>query len=440
MIQQIRNNINKHQLLPFEERVIVGLSGGMDSMVLLHLLKKLGYECIASHCNFKLRGYESDEDEAFVRKFCLENQIEAEFVQFDTIHIAKARKISIEMAARDLRYEWFEQIRAKHQAQAIAIAHHANDQAETLLLNLSRGTGVNGLTGMKYKNGRIIRPLLNIQKTSIEDYCRLHHIPYITDSSNKENVYYRNKIRNKIIPVFEELNPSFISTVVETSRRLSYFQQFAAIKIKEIGNRIVSTKGDITIIRLDDDEVKNHIHTILFELLQSFGFINEQIDKIVDSLENESGRMFYSQSHQLNTDREKLILSKLVDKKRNEGFKIEKTGYHFEPIHLSIVEKEKQAEFQISKEKNKIQVDAQTISFPLMLRKWRKGDQFMPFGMQKFKKLSDFFIDEKISRTEKENTWILTDSNDRIIWIVGLRLDNRFRIDRNTENILEISI
>ncbi len=440
MEKRVLNNIQENQLFEKNDSLIIGVSGGADSMVLLNILVQLGYKCIVAHCNFQLRKEESDTDEQFVSDYCERNQLVFEHITFNTKKIALERKISIEMAARDLRYDWFEQVRINHNAKVIVVAHHANDQAETILMNLTRGTGLTGLTGMKFKNGCIVRPLLNISRQSIEDYSRLKHISFRYDSTNAESDFTRNKIRNQIIPLLEEINPSLIDTFISTSKRLLDLNTFTTSKIKEIASRIIETEGELIYIKLDDAELKSNAEYLLFELLYPYGFANEQISKICASLEKESGRMFYSQTHQLNTDRDRIIISPLKSIATDDIFILDKVQEYESPIHITLSLKDFTSDFKISKESQLVHLDFKKIKFPLKLRKWKHGDQFYPFGMNKSKKVSDFFIDLKISRTEKDRIWILCDHTGTILWILGLRLDNRFRVDNTTQKILEISI
>lgn len=439
MQQKVENYIQKHKLLTLHEPLIIGVSGGADSMALLHILMSLGYNCIVAHCNFHLRTTESDTDELFVRNYALSHKLEFHSIDFDTIRYSEDNKISIEMAARDLRYNWFNELMQKHKAQAIAVAHHADDNIETMLMNLVRGTGFRGLTGIQPRNENVIRPLLCLSRMEIEYYLTQYNLEHIEDSSNASSVYKRNKFRNEVLPLLTEINPSIRQTLYDSLERFkgsySIYQQAIANIEKEIVHKKENT------ISIDIEKLKKQIDisTILYELLQSYGFSAATIKLIENQLNAEPGRLFYSDSHRLLKDRNQLIITAKELNFKEVYFISEFDTEISQPIHLNISTCKVTADFSVSKLKNRVHIDASMLEFPLILRRWQEGDVFIPYGMNQRKKVSDFFIDNKLSLFEKENTWILVSGND-IVWIVGQRVDNRYAVTSQTINVLEFSI
>ncbi len=438
-LKKVRQFIETNDLFQDNERILVGVSGGADSVVLLNILLKLRYTCVVAHCNFHLRGEESNRDEKFVENLAEQYNLLYKKVDFDTVGYAKSNKISIEMAARELRYAWFNKTATETMCSSIAVAHHADDSIETVLLNLIRGTGLKGLTGIEPKNGKVARPLLCCNRSEIENYAGKYKIPYVTDSTNASNDYSRNKIRNVLLPLMAEINPSVKETLAENTVRMRGAWKIYAGKIEEIKNEITTRDGDNFLINIEKLKDQTDVKTILFELLQPFHFNPEVISDIYKNLDKRSGKRFYSESHRLLKDRNFLIIDETENVSQIEFSIDEKTGEINFPIHLSFDKFKKTNEFTPSRLSDTIHVDADKVKFPLTLRKWKDGDSFYPFGMRKSKKLSNFFIDEKLSRNEKEDVWILLSGN-KIIWLVGLRLDNRFRINKSTKNILEIKL
>lgn len=439
MQQKVQTYIEKHQLLVPNKPVLVGVSGGTDSVVLLHILMSLGYECVIAHCNFHLRMEESDRDESFVRKLANTLKIQSYFIDFETTEYASKHGISIEMAARDLRYSWFNELLLKNNVQAIAVAHHADDSIETLLMNLVRGTGLKGLTGIPARNENVVRPLLCLTRSEIETYLVRYDLDHVEDSTNGSSDYQRNKFRNEILPLLEEINPSVRQTLYNS---LQHFEGNLAVyqqAIHQIENEIVHKDSDS--IKLDIDLLKNQIHipTIMFELLHPYGFSNSVIEQITANLDGESGRMFFSDKYRLVKDRKYLIINELKPA-REDKFRITENEKEIDkPFLLKITHKDISSDFIPSKNPDCIQVDASKLTFPLLLRKWQEGDTFYPFGMTQRKKVSDFFVNNKLSLLEKEQSWLLVSGED-IVWIVGQRLDNRFRVTEKTKTIIELSI
>ncbi len=439
MQQKVESYIRKHQLLTHDKPVIVGVSGGTDSVVLLHVLISLGYDCIIAHCNFHLRMEESDRDTEFVRNLAVEYKNTIHCIDFDTIKYAEDNKISIEMAARELRYNWFEELRVKFDAQAVAVAHHADDDIETLLLNLVRGTGIRGMKGISNRNKNVVRPLLFLTREQIESYLILHNLDHVEDSTNDSIDYKRNKIRNEVLPILEEINPSIRETLYKT---LQYFEGSLTIyqqAIDQIEKMVVHKSADI--IKLDIDAILQQadVPTVMYELLYPYGFTSATIEQITALLDGESGKVFYSESHRLIKDRKYLIISAKGVNEQNEIFISQAENEISYPIRLNINKLSIDENFKISKEPNKVHLDALKLTFPLVIRHWKEGDSFVPFGMKNHKKLSDFFIDNKLSLLEKEQTLILQ-SGDEIVWIIGLRTDDRFKVTSETKEVIELII
>ena len=406
MISEFQSFIDEKSLCEKTDRILLGISGGIDSVCMFHYFRIAGYSTGIAHCNFGLRGEESDQDELFVRNIASEFDIPSFFVKFDTQGIAEKEGISIQMAARDLRYDWFEEIRKKYDYNYIGIAHNKDDVIETFLINLSRGSGLKGFTGIKPKSGKIIRPLLFSSRNDILTYISANNLEFREDSSNNSVKYSRNLIRHEIIPLFEELNPAFRETMIENISRLKESEEVYLDSIQSKKELIFKEENQKTIIDIEQLKLLHPITTYLHELLKPFGFSHTQISDIINSLDGISGKKFFSLTHRLIKDRTELIVEEtsatnpgsFLIKNRNECIE--------HPVSLKISELQRLENFEISKDINTGLFDADLIEFPLTIRKWKKGDYFMPLGMKNLKKLSDFFIDEKLSISEKENTWI----------------------------------
>jgi len=435
MIKRIEKYIEKHQLLKPNAKVVVGVSGGADSVALLHILMKLGYNCIVAHCNFQLRADESNRDEHFVEQLSATNAIAYRHISFDTKAYAKTHKISIEMAARDLRYEWFSKLLNEEQADAIAVAHHSDDNVETMLMNLTRGVGLHGLTGIPNRNQQVVRPLLCVSRADILHYLRKNNLNHVTDSSNAENDYTRNKFRNQLIPLFEGINPSFKNAMNATSERMLEVEQIYLDHIQKVISDISFTSDNQLWIDKAKINAFSYKKSILFELLSKYNFSNDTINRLSDIFENQPGAVFYSESHLLLNDRTHFIVSERNKADKN-SYIITPEGI-IEPIQIKISKRPNDG--IINKSPFVATFDAAKICFPLELRKWNEADYFYPFGMKGKKKLSDFFIDQKMNRLEKENCWIISAYN-QIIWVVSHRTDNRYRVNKDTTELIEFEL
>ncbi len=437
MIPELKQYIEKEELFKTTDRLILAVSGGVDSMVMLHLFQKMNFDFVVAHCNFNLRGNESDTDEIFLRDYCGEKGIEIYVNQFDTVDYAKTKGVSIEMAARELRYIWFSELRQTLNYKYLATAHHEDDLVETMLINLSRGTGIRGLSGIQAKSGHIIRPLLFTNRLEIVNYAATIKIPFREDSSNDEIVYKRNLIRHKILPLFEEINPAFRKNASRTASILRKTEKIYSQKIKEEKKRLLTNDGNAIVI---EELLKTKsANSILFEILSPLGFNSEIVDEILHSLHSESGRKFHSSSHRLIKDRDLLLINPHEENNAHPYYIDQDFKFISEPIQLTFEILQRTATYQFLRSELIADFDLEKLDFPLVLKKWKQGEYFQPLGMNGFKKLSDFFIDQKFSLPEKENTWILY-SSGKVVWIVGKRIDNRFKITKDTKRILRISL
>lgn len=435
MLDVVRAYIEKNNLLTKDRLVLVGVSGGADSIALLTVLVKLGYSCFALHCNFHLRGEESMRDEHFTEEYVYSLKVPYSKVDFETQFYADSHHLSIEMAARELRYEWFEKKRIEMNAQAIAVAHHQNDNVETFLMNLIRGTGIRGLCGIRPKNGYIVRPLLAVSKSDIVEWLDSQNISYITDSTNLSDAYTRNFIRLRILPLLEKINPSVRTAILCTSDNLSSVNSIYECYIQDAKKLVMESEEKISIDKLLQFPSSD---TILYELLKPYGFSAAISNKIWSSLKGESGKIFYSPNYKVLKDREYLFILEIKEDSVQEYSVNIQDNCWKGPISLSFTITDYINDFQISRDKQVATFDYDKLSFPLVLRKWKDGDWFIPFGMKGKKKLSDYFSDHKFSLFDKERTWLLC-SNNQIIWIVGERIDNRFIIEKMTKKVLVVN-
>lgn len=441
MLKKIAHFIEQHKLLSKGKKYIVALSGGADSVCLLLVLQRLGYDVEAAHCNFKLRGEEADRDEQFCVELCKKNDIKIHLVHFDTNFYAISHKISIEMAARELRYSYFENLIRDIGADAVCVAHHQNDCAETVILNLVRGTGIQGLAGIQPKRDNIVRPLLCVSRDEIEGFLADEGQDFITDSTNLDDLYVRNKIRLNIIPMMEKINPAAVQNIVKTAIRLSEANKVFSHSIEEASMRVSDSTADGLVI--DIEKLRKEVSTeyTLFNILKNYGFNPDQIEAIDSNIEAPTGTIYLSESHQLLFNRGKMI----VTERSNSAIslKIPETGkYVFgdKGEALKVELKTIDSTFTISKDKNIATLDARNIQFPLIFRNVRNGDRFVPFGMKGSKLVSDYLTDRHRSLNEKRNQMVVEDADGRIIWLAGERTDNRFRVDAATTEVLIITL
>ena len=420
------------------ETIVVALSGGGDSLAMVDLFTRINQPVVLAHCNFRLRGEESDRDEEFVRKIAVVYDLPLYVKAFETAEYAREKGISVEMAARDLRYAWFEQIRTETSAASIAVAHHADDSLETMLINLIRGTGIRGLSGIQPQQGNVIRPLLFTNREEIVNYLEFRHLEPRDDSTNRDTRYIRNRIRHTILPEFEKINPAIRQTLRDEQVLFHQGMQIIDGYTELSSKKLASLEGDRLKISIRDLAEEEFPETILFGLLRPFGFHGRQTGQILAATRSISGKIFKSRSHTLLIDRGNILLTP----------QFEATGerYYFDPespeknLPLNL-------ECRILRNENHLPpndpciacLDSGKLDSQLILRRWEKGDYFYPLGMNHAKKLSDFFIDQKVNRIDKDRTWIVA-SGEQIVWIVGYRIDQRFRVTGDTREILEIRV
>ncbi|MBJ6367230.1 tRNA lysidine(34) synthetase TilS [Snuella sedimenti] len=435
MIEQAKHHINTK--LPFlrNKKLLVAISGGLDSVVLTHICYTLGLDIKLAHCNFNLRGDESDTDEDFVLQLAEDLDLEVFVESFDTEAYAKANKQSIQIAARELRYNWFDELASQLQFDYILTAHHADDNLETFLINLSRGTGLDGLTGIPEINGRVIRPLLPFSREAILKYAKEHRLQWREDSSNVSTKYLRNKLRHDVIPILKDINPKLLQNFSKTQGYLNASRSIIEDRIIDVLEAVVEHTGDqTTSFNIEALKKLRNPKAYLFELLKPYNFT--EWDDVVALMDAQSGKQVLSHTHRLIKDREYLLLSELPSK-TSQSISVASTDTVVDIPLGALHFKEVAAVKQPSKAV--VYVDKATLQFPLVLRQWHEGDVFYPLGMTGKKKLSKYFKDEKLSLLDKEQVWLLC-SGDAIVWIVNWRPDNRFKVTNNTQTILEIAL
>ena len=435
MLEKLKQHITNQ--FPFLEgkKLLIAISGGLDSVVLAQLFHSLNFDISFAHCNFNLRNLESDKDEAFVKNLGKKFGIETFTTSFNTDEFAVKNKISTQIAARELRYHWFQELVIQHSFDFVLTAHHADDNLETFLINLSRGTGLEGFTGIPMINKNILRPLLIFSRDEIEQFAKENAIEWREDQSNASTKYVRNKIRHQIIPILKEINPTILNSFQKTIDNLKGSQQIINDTIAQIKKKVilVDKGGVIKLVISELLKLPNH-KAYLFELLKPYNFT--AWNDVESLLSAQSGKQIFSKTHRLLKDRSFLLLTELSSKRKVAEILITKgTKEILEPIHLTFESAPKTE----SLDKNTIFLDSEKLTFPLTLRKWQKGDFFYPIGMQGKKKLSKFFKDEKYSLIDKECTWLLCSKN-QIIWIVGKRQDRRFLANRTSLKILKTHI
>ena len=432
MIYKVERYIDEHGLLKQGEKVLVAISGGADSVALLVALRKLGYNCEAIHCNFHLRAEESNRDEQFTSELCERLGIKLHIVHFDTKAYAEEKGISIEMAAREQRYAAFEEHRKTIGAQAVAVAHHRDDSAETLLLNLTRGTGIKGLRGIQPKNGNIVRPLLCVGRNEIIDYLEWRGEGYVTDSTNLTCDYTRNKLRLEIIPKLKEINPSILATLSATAQRMGEAERIYRHAVEEAIER-VKQGNEINIVALQKEIAPS---TILHEILSPLGFNSTQIEDISRSVESEGTKQFHATGCSVVKDRETLIIAPRQDfGQQNMVLPVE--GYVETPQGALAITL---ADFDgnIPKLRNTVCLDVEKLHLPLTLRNTHDGDRFAPFGMRGTKLISDYLTDRKKSLIEKQAQLVVVDAEGEIVWVVNERPSARCCITEKTKRIVRL--
>ena len=446
MLNKVADFIAKHQLLSHDGLHVVALSGGADSVALLRILCDLGYHVEAAHCNFHLRGDESDRDEQFVKILCQSLNVQLHLIHFDTAEYASLHQVSIEMAARELRYGYFRQLRDDIGAETVCVAHHRDDAVETLLMNLLRGAGIHGLTGIRLRNGHIVRPLLGVSRQEILEYLDSIGQDYVTDSTNLQLEVLRNKVRLQLIPLLEQLSPGASDNIARSANYLSeaekiYNASLNTLRAQGRSAMPLATEGtqELPQCALPISFIMDSPSPLclLHEWLSPYGFNRSQIDQLLACLDGESGREFTSPTHTIVVDRDRLVVEPVSAPMKPH--KIPEPGNYrlTEKLCLKV---DTTDDISISKLADCATLDKEKVLFPLTVRPVQSGDAFCPFGMEGHKLVSDFLTDSKLSLLEKRRQLVVTDATGAILWLVGLRTDNRFRVTPQTTTILRLSL
>jgi len=447
--KELQTFIQNEHIFNSGNKLLLAISGGVDSVVLLHLLVNTGYNVAVAHVNFNLRGADSKADLKFTEQLAQQFEVAFYATQFDTETYAKQNQISIQMAARDLRYSWFEEIRLKDDFDFIATAHHQDDNLETILLNLTKGTGLKGLRGILPKNDKIVRPLLPFTKQQLVNYAEAQQLKWREDASNQSVKYQRNKIRLEVIPILKTINPQLLNNLQKNTRYLRETEHIYQDGLQFHFKRWVEQRGDEIYLPILKIKKTKGFATVLYEYLKDYGFNGDQVVQIIDSFESEPGKQFLSPTHQLIKDRKFLILAKKTTPNKTLhliDFKQQKIVLNDLEIkinidHFSIEFDQESFKNYLPKEEHHAKLHYNKLAFPLRLRRWQKGDFFYPFGMKrKKKKLSDFFTNHKLSKIEKEKIWILEDDKKRIVWVLGYRIDDRFGIHKKIKKVYCMTI
>ncbi|WP_020530691.1 tRNA lysidine(34) synthetase TilS [Flexithrix dorotheae] len=440
MIERFKNFIQSENLFQSEDKVLLAVSGGIDSMVLVDLFNQLDVSFGIAHCNFQLRGADSDGDEQLVKETAEDLLVPFYSVKFETEVYLKEKNISLQMAARELRYEWFIDLMQKENYKFLATAHHCNDGLETVLLNLTRGTGIEGMHGILPKSNHLIRPLLFASREEIKAYAEENDIEWREDSSNVSVKYKRNRIRHKVMPELKKINPSLEVSFQETLKKMSGVEAVFFKAIENWKNEVCEKKGDEIWISLGKLKSDPDLTIKLYYLLKNYSFNFRQITQIEKLIHEKAGKFISSITHQIIRDRKYFILAKKKEVNSFEklisenSIEISIPGYE-----LSLTRSDKSENTSFSKDKFLAQFDAELLAFPLKIRYWKSGDYFYPLGMKNRKKLSDFLIDIKMP-IHRKNEVMVIESEGKIIWVLGERMDNRFKITEETKQITQIRL
>jgi len=431
VLDEFKRHIHNQFPELIQNNFLLACSGGLDSVVLAHLCYQCKLDFTLAHCNFKLRGEESNQDEHFVRELAKKMNKSFLVKEFETHEYVKNRKVSIQMAARDLRYEWFSQLMKERQIKTLVTAHHADDNLETFIINLSRGTGIKGLIGIPSRTRTIARPLLAFSRTQIMEFANSEEITWREDQSNAETKYLRNKIRHEIVPILKELHPTFLKNIIETQKHLQQIGDISDYHIGQIKEELFIKDNEVIRIKIEALQALKPLEAYIHALFIEYGFTEwEDLQHLLTAM---SGKVVYSKTHRLVKDRDVLLLSSISDKVETQYEIVESCAQIENPINLSI------SNVDLIEETgpNVLYVDKETLKYPMTLRKWHKGDYFYPLGMRGRKKISKYFKDEKVDVIAKEKQWLLC-SGDDIIWVVGKRADDRYKITNSSKKILKI--
>ena len=438
LLQQFKKYIQQQNLFQHKDKLLLAVSGGVDSVVLCELCKQAGLNFTIAHCNFNLRREESKRDERFVKSLGEKYSVEVLAQQFDTSAYADANGLSIQEAARKLRYDWFAQLQKEKGFAYTVLAHHADDNVETLLMNFFRGTGLQGLTAIPEvdKNNHLLRPLLQVRRKEIDAFARENHLQWVEDSSNTSTKYTRNFFRHELIPAIKKVYPQVEENLLNNIDRFKKVNVLYQSSVEQLKQEVCEQHAYE--LRIPVRKLKRYESTsLLYEIIRDYGFGEKQVDEVKKLMEADSGKFIENQQYQIIKHNNWLIIApKIADAKtialeRNN----DPVKFNGSQLQMQFLPVEK---FDLDKSPAVAQLDANHIEFPLLLRKWKQGDYFYPLGMRKKKKLARFFIDQKLSKNQKENTWVI-ESNKKIIWVVGLRIDDRFKITSSTKEVLQLT-
>ncbi len=435
MLEAFKQHLETHLGFLQDSRLLLAISGGLDSVVLAHLCHKIDLKVSFAHCNFNLRGAESDADEEFLLELAEDLELEIYIESFETETYAKEKGISIQMAARELRYNWFSELAEQLQFDYILTAHHADDNLETFLINLTRGTGLEGLTGIPEVSGKIVRPLLPFSRETMEVYANTEHIKWQEDCSNASTKYLRNKLRHDIIPILKQMNPQLLQNFQTTISNLQDSQDLVEDAIVKLQRKVVEVEDNQIKLNIKKIKKLSNPKAYLYQLLKDFNFT--AWNDVVNLLDAQSGKQVFSSTHRLLKDRDYVLLSELDLNSTEISISISKEDKEVTTLVGDMYFDQVDSILETSK--NIIYADAEQLKFPLAIRKWQEGDLFYPLGMKGKKKLSKYFKDEKLSLIDKENVWILF-SDDDVVWVIGKRADERFKVTENTTTILKIEL
>lgn len=437
MKENLLKYIEDKQLFGHFDKILLAVSGGVDSVVMVQLFSEARIQFAIAHCNFMLRGEESDEDEVFVKNLADQYDVPFFVKSLDASEYAKDNQVSIQMAARDLRYEWFEHLLEEKGYDFVATAHHRDDVLESLLLNLTKGTGISGLQGIRAKLGRVVRPMLFASRENIADFAADKKLAWREDSTNASNQYQRNLIRNEVIPQLKLINPNLENTLVHTLDRLQAAEEIFDTNIKKIKEEALFRSGIDVWLHVRKMQAEGLNSSILFEILKEWGFSYVQAREIMDGIVAEStGKKYYSGSYRLNLDRDYLLISPIRDANIREYHIWRDTDEYSNDFFKLVFKIYSAANFKIPADRNQGCFDLERLEFPLKVRRWQAGDRFFPLGMKHPKKVSDFLIDEKVPLNIKERVCVLL-SGEEVAWLIGYRIDERFKVTDETQNILK---
>lgn len=452
LLQKFIESINREKLFQPKDTLLLAVSGGVDSVVLCELCKRAGFDFVIAHCNFQLRGEESEKDETFVSKLAKGYDVNLAVKKFETQKYAAENKVSIQVAARELRYEWFSRLINKNEQGSqssagtqlptpdwIVTAHHANDNVETLLMNFFKGTGIQGLRGILPRKGKVVRPLLSVKKEELLEFARENGLTWVEDTSNASDKYTRNYFRNQLIPSLQKVFPQVEDNLINGIDRYREIELLYNQSIDVHKKKLVEQKGKEVHIPVLKLLKSAPLPTILYEIIREYGFTAGQVDEVIKLLHSDSGKFILSVSHRILKNRKWLIISP-IDTVVATNIPVEEGDRNISFSNGKLTfEKFPAAGDPLANDSSIAFLDADQIQFPLLLRKWKTGDYFYPLGMAKKKKVSRFFIDRKLSLGEKENVWVL-EMDKKILWVIGQRIDDRFKVTTRTENILKVSV